>query len=508
MKFPENFLWGGATAANQCEGAYREDGKGISTNDVQTCGGHNKHKVEIPGLPEKYRKYMQNMRTLTYKDPSGNPGAAISFKASTYPDEGKPCILEDEYYPGHKAIDFYHHYKEDIALCAEMGFKCYRMSIAWTRIFPTGLEDEPNEKGLKFYDDVFDECLKYGIEPVVTMSHYEMPLELSIRYNGWSDRRTIDCFMKYAKVIFERYKNKVKYWMTFNEINSIVHGGFVNAGVFSKDERLLENASYYMMLASAMTVIYAHSNYPQFKVGCMISQHPVYAATCKPEDNMKALKQADLHDNYWSDVMLRGYIPEYKYKDLARKDIKLPILQGDMEILSEGTCDFIGISYYQTSTAAESEENMKKTSGNMTMTLENPYLKTSAWGWQIDPVGFRFCLNQLYDRYHKPIFVAENGLGAKDELINGCVKDEYRIEYFREHISEMEKAINYDGVDVIGYTPWGCIDLVSCSTGQISKRYGFIYVDADDLGNGTFERYRKDSFYWYKKVIESNGEIL
>ena len=335
-----------------------------------------------------------------------------------------------------------------------------------------------------------------------------MPLELSIRYNGWSDRRTIDCFMKYAKVIFERYKNKVKYWMTFNEINSIVHGGFVNAGVFSKDERLLENASYYMMLASAMTVIYAHSNYPQFKVGCMISQHPVYAATCKPEDNMKALKQADLHDNYWSDVMLRGYIPEYKYKDLARKDIKLPILQGDMEILSEGTCDFIGISYYQTSTAAESEENMKKTSGNMTMTLENPYLKTSAWGWQIDPVGFRFCLNQLYDRYHKPIFVAENGLGAKDELINGCVKDEYRIEYFREHISEMEKAINYDGVDVIGYTPWGCIDLVSCSTGQISKRYGFIYVDADDLGNGTFERYRKDSFYWYKKVIESNGEIL
>ena len=314
--------------------------------------------------------------------------------------------------------------------------------------------------------------------------------------------------MNFAETIFKRYSSKVKYWLTFNEINSIVHGGFVNAGVFSKDLNKLEAASYNMMLASAKTVILAHNLYPEFKIGCMISQHPVYAATCKPEDNMAALKAGEQRDYYWGDVMLRGYLPDYKLKELERNDIKLPIEDGDLEILKKGTCDFVAISYYQTSVAADDDSGLEKTSGNMMISVSNPYLKASEWGWQIDPVGLRFCLNILYDRYHKPIFIAENGLGAKDKLEGDEVHDPYRIEYLREHIKEMGKAIEIDGVDVMGYTPWGCIDLISCSTGQISKRYGFIYVDVDDSGKGSFKRYKKDSFSWYKKVIASNGENL
>ncbi len=508
-KFPKNFLWGGATAANQCEGAWQEDGKGVSTSDVQTCGGLQKYQANLSGLPEDYRPLFKRMRTVTYRDAEGKPGAAIPFKSSTYPDGGQPAILEDEYYPGQKAIDFYHHYKEDIALFAEMGFKCYRMSIAWTRIYPNGVEKEPNEAGLAFYDQVFDECRKYGIEPVVTISHYEMPLHLSNAYNGWVSRQVVDLFVKFAAAILERYHTKVKYWMTFNEINSIVHGGFSNAGVFSKKPEDLETASYHMFLASARVVNLAHEKYPEIQVGCMLSRHPLYANTCRPEDNMETLTKENHNDFYYGDVMLRGYLPEYKRKELERAGISLPIQPGDLEELQKGVCDFIGISYYQTGVAAAADQDLEKTGANMAISVKNPYLKASEWGWQIDPVGFRYCLNQLYDRYHKPIFVVENGLGAKDVLEeDGSVHDPYRIEYFRQHILEMGKAIELDGVDVIGYTPWGCIDLVSCSAGQVSKRYGFIYVDVDDAGNGTLKRYRKDSFYWYKEVIASNGEKL
>lgn len=506
-KFPDNFLWGGAIAANQCEGAYREDGKGISIADVMTCGGHSKYQVEIPNLPESHKAYMSKMRTVTYRN-SNEEGACIAFKMNTYPEQGSPALLDDEYYPSHRAIDHYHHYKEDIALFAKMGFKCYRMSIAWTRIFPNGEEENPNEAGLAFYDQVFDECLKYGIEPVVTMTHYEMPLALCLKYNGFADRRVIDCFMKYTKVIFERYANKVKYWLTFNEINSVVHSGYVNAGVFANDKKLIETASFHQLLASAMAVDYAHKHYPQFQMGCMVGVSPAYPYSCKPEDNMESLKKNQERDFYYPDVMMRGYFPEYKLIQFKKNGIQLPIMEGDLDILKAGCCDFMAFSYYQTSVAAAKDETMERTAGNMGDFIFNPHLKKSEWGWQIDPLGLRYTLNLFYDRYHKPLFIAENGLGAKDELEDGKIHDVYRIDYLREHIQAISDAINLDGVNVFGYTPWGCIDLISCSTGQLSKRYGFIYVDADDLGNGTYQRYEKDSFYWYKKVIETNGEDL
>lgn len=506
--FPNDFLWGGATAANQCEGAYLEDGKGISIADVMTCGGYSKVQVEIPDLPESHKAYMAKMRTVTFQD-GDTEGACIAFKVNTYPDKGFPVLLQDEYYPSHKAINFYRHFKEDIALFAKMGFKCYRMSIAWTRIFPDGEEDQPNEVGLAFYDQVFDECLKYGIEPIVTMTHYEMPLALSLKYQGFASREMINFYVKYAKVIFDRYAHKVKYWLTFNEINSVVHSGFVNAGVFTNKRALIEQASLHQLLASAIVVKYAHDHYPHFQMGCMVGVSPAYPNSCKPEDNMQALKINQKRDFYYPDVMMRGYLPEYKLLQFKEDGIELPILDGDLNILKEGCCDFMSFSYYQTSVAAAKDENMERTAGNMGDFIFNPYLEKSEWGWQIDPLGLRYTLNLFYDRYHKPLFIAENGLGASDQLNDdGTVHDPYRIAYIKDHIQAIKDAIQFDGINIFGYTPWGCIDLISCSTGQLSKRYGFIYVDADDLGNGTYQRYEKDSFHWYKKVIASNGEDL
>ncbi|MFH5835864.1 glycoside hydrolase family 1 protein [Proteiniclasticum sp. C24MP] len=506
--FPDDFLWGGATAANQIEGAYNEDGKGLSTADVQTCGGISGFKVEIPGLDPKYKSAYDKLRLVTYKD-NGHFGASILVKMNTYPKLGSPTIIDNEYYPNHHAIDFYHNYKEDIRLFAELGFKSYRMSIAWTRIFPTGMEEVPNEKGLEFYDNVFDECSRYGIEPVVTLSHYDMPLELSKKWNGWADRRTIELFHKYAKTVIDRYHEKVKYWLTFNEINAIIHSGFMTAGVFANDEQLLEQASYHQMLGSALVTKYAHDSYPTLQIGCMISYSPPYPYSSKPEDNLEAIRTFNLRTNYFGDTMVRGYIPEYKKADFERRGIDLDFQENDVRTLEEGVVDYIAISYYQTSVAIANPENEKFTQANLTQHYFNPHLKKSEWGWQIDPIGLRYALNLLYDRYHKPIFIVENGLGAFDTLNdNGTVNDPYRIDYLREHIKEIKKAITVDGVKVMGYTPWGCIDLISCSTGQISKRYGFIYVDYDDLGNGSGKRYKKESFYWYKKVISSNGENL
>lgn len=507
--FPESFLWGGATAANQCEGAYLEDGKGLSVADVQTCGGKSSLTVQVPGVPPEIAKHYAKMRYVTYRDSAGEPGAAIPFKGSTYPTAGTPCVLPGEYYPNHHAIDHYHHMEEDIALLAEMGFKSYRMSIAWSRIFPTGEELEPNAAGLAFYDRLFDCCRTNGIEPVVTLSHYEMPLALACKYNGWADRRVIELFCRYATCVMNHFADRVAYWLTFNEINSIVHGGFANAGVFSSDPALVEAASYHQMLASACLVAWAHREHPSVQVGCMISYQPPYPASSTPEDNLEAVQSFDLSTNYYGDVMLRGYVPEYKLRDLARRGVTLPVIDGDAEVLAAGCADFVAISYYQTRLAIACPDGQDMTMANLAAAYANPHLEQSEWGWQIDPVGLRYALNVLYDRYHKPIFVVENGLGADDALEpDGSVHDPYRIAYLRRHIEEMGKAIAYDGVDVMGYTPWGCIDLVSCSTGQISKRYGFVYVDLDDEGAGTGRRYRKDSFYWYKKAIASNGEDL
>lgn len=506
-RFPKGFLWGGATAANQCEGAYLEDGKGPSTADTLTCGGHSRFKVYLDGIPPQYQSFIDKMRYVTYTE-NEKEAAAIAFKMNTYPENGKPTIFKDEYYPSHNAIDFYSHYKKDIAMFAELGFKCYRMSINWSRIFPTGDEDVPNKKGLEFYDQVFDECLKYHIEPIVTLSHYEMPLYLSNHYNGFASRHVVECFVKYTSTVFEYYKDKVKFWLTFNEINSSVHSGYVNAGVFSKDLALVETASYHQMIASAIVTKLAHEKYPNFKIGCMIGSSLSYPNSCKPEDNMKSIMQDRHKDLYYADTMVRGYLPEYKLIELKEKEIQLPILDGDSEILQAGVVDFIAFSYYQSSVAMAKAEGYEITSGNMGDYIKNPYLQTSEWGWQIDPTGLRYTLNVFYDRYHKPLFIAENGLGAQDVLENGKIHDPYRIEYYQKHIQAISDAIMKDGVNCFGYTPWGCIDLISCSTGQISKRYGFIYVDMDDMGNGSKRRVRKDSFYWYQKVIRTNGEDL
>ena len=477
-KFPKDFLWGGALAANQCEGGYKEGGKGLTTVDLCPAG-------------ENRRKVM----------------------------EGKIDILrpiEGEYYPSHESIDFYHRYKEDIALMAEMGFKCFRTSIAWTRIFPNGDEKEPNEEGLKFYDDLFDELLKYGIEPVVTLSHFEMPYYLVKEYGGWKNRKVIDFFVHYSLTVMERYKDKVKYWMTFNEINMILHLPFMGAGVrFEEGDNELQikyQSAHHELIASALATKMAHEIIPGSMVGCMLAAGATYAYSCNPEDVQKAMDK-ERENLFFIDVQSRGEYPGYAKRFLRENGIELVFGENDDEILKNNTVDFIGFSYYSSRCASVDPEIVNgKTSGNAFKTVRNPYLKASEWGWQIDPEGLRYILNFLYDRYQKPLFIVENGLGAVDELItdehgNKTVNDDYRINYLNDHLVQVAEAIE-DGVELMGYTTWGCIDLVSESTKQMSKRYGFIYVDRDEFDLKTLDRYKKDSFYWYKKVIESNGEDL
>ena len=444
MGFKEGFFWGGATAANQYEGGYLSGGKGLAIQDVIT-GGDGRNNIP---------------RRMALKLADGST-KFIDRRGTEVPDGAVPYVDEDTYYPSHVATDFYHHYKEDIALFAEMGFKSFRMSINWTRIFPNGDEKEPNEEGLKFYDDVFDECHKYGIEPLVTMSHYEPPINLVLNYNGWYDREVIDMFVKYVDVITNRYKDKVKYWLTFNEVDSMIRhpyttGGLVRDRFEGKNfTEVIFQAMHHQFVASALATKIAHEKNPNCKEGLNI----------KMEEH-------------------------------------------DLEIMKKYPVDFVSFSYYSSSCVAKDDAGLKKTAANTNIAIKNPYIPSSDWGWQIDPIGLRVSLVDLYDRYRKPLFIVENGLGAKDELVNGTVDDQYRIDYFDAHFREMYNAIYEDGVDLMGYTSWGCIDLVSESTKQMSKRYGFIYVDADDLGNGTYKRYKKKSFDWYKKVIESNGACL
>lgn len=466
-KFPEGFLWGGATAANQFEGAYNEDGKGLSIQDVMPKG--------------------------------------ITGPMSEEPTEDNMKLI---------GIDFYHRYKEDIALFAEMGFKTFRLSIAWSRIFPNGDELEPNEKGLEFYDKVFDELAKYNIEPLVTLSHYETPLGLARGYNGWTDRRLIGFFERYVRTVFTRYKDKVKYWLTFNEINSALHFPVMSAGILTPKEELskqdLYQAMHHELVASALAVKIGHEINPEFKIGCMILGVPNYPLTPMPADILKAMEQ-DRGNLFFADIHARGEYPRYMNRYFKENNIAIKFEDGDAEIL-KNTVDFISFSYYMSSCATVDPEKNKAGAGNLIAGVLNPYLKASDWGWQIDPEGLRYILNQLYDRYQKPLFIVENGLGAVDELItdengNKTVNDDYRINYLNDHLVQVGEAIE-DGVELMGYTTWGCIDLVSASTAELKKRYGFIYVDRNDDGSGTLERYKKKSFNWYKEVIATNGASL
>lgn len=487
--FPKDFLWGGATAANQFEGAWDVDGKGISTSDCCTRGS------------------LTSVRHVTYQTEDGQVESKIMFGLDA-PKGAKFGVFDGYDYPSHEGIDFYHHYKEDIALFAEMGFKTFRMSINWTRIFPNGDDEQPNEKGLQFYEDVFKELKKYGIEPLVTLSHYETPIALTNKWNAWADRRTIDCFVRYAKTCFERYNGLVKYWLTFNEINCISFGGFMAAGVASRDPLMIANATRNQLLASALAVQEAHKVNPDMMVGNMIGYGASYPYTCNPEDVLKQRK-SQYNVDFYSDVQARGYYPNYKLKEYERANLDFELTKEDQEILANGTVDFITFSYYMSNCVSADPEVLANQKGNMLMGVKNPYLTESEWGWQIDPVGLRISLNDFYTKYRKPLMVVENGLGARDTVTeDGKIHDDYRIDYLRAHIEQMDKAINEDGVDLIGYTPWGCIDLVSASTGEMAKRYGFIYVDIQDDGTGDGKRMKKDSFYWYKKVIASNGADL
>ena len=469
----KDFLWGGATAANQCEGGWQENGRGPALVDVIPYG---KNRMPVMEGRMDYREL---------------PG--------------------DSVYPGREAIDMYGHYKEDIALFAEMGFRCYRFSFSWSRIFPTGEETEPNETGLRFYEDFIDELLKYSIEPVVTICHFDIPLNLVDKYGSWKNRKVIDFYLNYCNAIFKRFKDKVRYWITFNEINMLMHLPFMGAGIrFAEGENELAvkyQAAHHELVASAYAIKLAHETDPKFQVGCMLAAGSVYPYSCRPEDVWESRKK-DRENYFFIDVQARGEYPAYAKKLLEREGIRLEMGPWDTKILKEHTVDFISLSYYN-SRCVRTDGQGEASGGNVFASAKNPYLECSQWGWPIDPMGLRITLNDLYDCYQKPLFIVENGLGAKDQMDeNGKIEDDYRIDYLRSHIKAMMAAADEDGVDLLGYTPWGCVDLISATTGEMSKRYGFIYVDKDDKGNGTLKRVPKKSFGWYQSVIEANGENL
>ena len=476
MAFPKDFLWGGAVAAHQLEGGWQEGGKGVSVADIMTVGGYGQPREITAG------------------------------------------VLPGKIYPNHEAIDFYHHYKEDLALLGEMGFKAFRTSIAWTRIFPNGDEAEPNEAGLKFYDDLFDAMHKNGIEPVVTLSHFELPYHLVTEYGGFRNRKLIDFFVRFATVCFDRYKNKVKYWMTFNEINNqrnldVPFFAFTNSGVSYQEgedkEAVLYQVAHHEFVASAKAVIAGHKINPNFMIGCMLNIGPAYPETCRPEDSMLALKEMD-KTWFFSDVQCRGHYPSYMLKTWENKGFHIEMEDGDLDAIAKGKVDYFAFSYYQTCVC--SSQSNDATQDEFAKGVDNPYLKKSDWGWKIDPIGLRYALNLLQERYEIPMMIVESGIGLheteSDKKADGMLHDDSRIDYFRAHIAEVKKALEIDGVNLLGYLTWGPIDLVSAGTGEMEKRYGFIYVDKNNKGEGTLRRERKKSFFWYKDVITSNGERL
>ena len=479
--FPKNFLWGGATGATQYEGGFNEGGRGKSNYDY------------ICSIPNARKKGIRHIGELDYK-------------AYCYNKKNENKL----YFPYRKATDFYHHYKEDIAMIAEMGFKVFRMSISWSRIFPTGEELEPNREGLQFYHNVFDELHKYNIEPLVTMTHYELPDALVEKYNGWQSSKLIELFLKYSNTLIDEYKDKVKYWITFNEINALICHPFTSGGFFIEKTgknyfSAIYQALHHQYVASALTVKYLHETAPNCLIGSMIARLECYPYTCKPKDVAATLLEDQI--NFFSfDIMARGEYPKRMYRYFEEQDIHIQYVEGYENILKNNTVDFLALSYYMSYVVSDDEDNREEP-GYLVKKLKNPNIPMTDWGWGIDPEGLRITLNRTYDRYKLPIFVVENGLGTYDKFVDGKIHDNYRIEYLRKHIEKLKEAID-NGVEVLGYTTWGCIDCVSATYGEMEKRYGFVYVDADNEGKGTYNRYRKDSFYWYKKVIETNGEDL
>lgn len=476
--FPEDFLWGGAVAANQCEGAYLEGGKGLCVADIL--------KVQDQGDLKKK-----------------------SNKETTIADIEFALQDQEGYYPKRYGIDFYHTYKEDLKLLAETGMNTFRTSINWARIFPNGDDEMPNEEGLQFYDDLFDEMHKNGMEPLVTVSHYEMPLNIATKYNGWYNRKTIDLFVKYCEVVFRRYKDKVKYWILVNQINLVHHESFNHLGIPADRVENLWEAKFQGIhnecTACAIATKIGHEINPDFQIGMMVYDGLSEPLSCRPEDVFATMKRNQM-EYFYTDLLLRGSYPGYALRFFEEKGFRLDIREEDEKVLRENPADFMAISYYYT--CCSSAESMKAYGVNEDGAVSNPYLDASEWGWSIDPLGLRTVLNYYYDRYQKPIIIAENGFGTFDTISeDGKIHDDRRISYLSQHVAAMKEAIR-DGVEVIGYYPWGPIDIISCSSSEMTKRYGFIYVDQDDYGKGSKKRMKKDSFYWYQRVIETNGEEL
>lgn len=474
MTLSENFLWGGATAANQAEGGMLEGGRGLTNTDLLPLG------------PDRL--------------PIGSGKLANLDRRADY------------VYPSEQAIDMYHRYLEDIKLLAEMGLKVYRLSISWTRIFPNGDDPVPNEEGLRFYETIFKELKKYGIEPLVTLAHFDVPLALIKKYGAWRSREMVTAYETYARTVMTRYKGLVTHWLTINEINILLHQPFVGGGLIfqegDKVEAIKYQAAHHQLLASALATKIAHDIDPNNQVGCMLAGGSHYPYSCRPEDYLEAIHR-DNGEYFFIDVQARGYYPAYALKKFEREGIELDMEAQDLQILRDYPVDFVSFSYYSSRTVSAFDEDYATTTGNLFKSIKNPNLASSEWGWQIDPLGLRSSLNMLYNRYQKPLFIVENGLGAKDSPdATGYVEDDYRIDYTRQHIQALKAAVEIDGVDLMGYVSWGIFDLVAASTGQMSKRYGFIYVDRDDEGQGSLKRTPKKSFYWYKQVIASNGDNL
>lgn len=471
---PESFMWGAAMAANQCEGAYLEDGKGLSVVDLLPDAAHG--RWDMLYHPEKYLK------------------EKLAF------------------YPSHEAIDFYHRYEEDLKLLAGMGIRAFRTSISWPRIFPKGDDREPNEKGLEFYDRLFDACHRYGMEPVVTLCHFDTPYALTEKYGAWKSPKAIDAYCHYCETVMKRYKGKVRWWITFNEINMITHIPFLGGGLLMEGEenprQIMYQAAHHQLVAGARATKLAHEIDPENRVGCMLAAGSFYPYSCRPEDVMASVQKN--HENYFFiDVQSRGAYPSYTHRMFEENQVTLKVTEEEKELLRENTADFVAFSYYSSRLIGTGEEVSKNVvDGNAVATLRNPYLPITEWGRQIDPIGLRITMNELYDRYQKPLFIVENGLGCEDiPGEDGSICDDYRIDYTKQHIIQMKEAMK-DGVECLGYLPWGTIDLVSAGGGEMKKRYGFIYVDRDNEGKGTMERRPKKSYYWYRKVVASNAEEL
>ncbi|MGA9518903.1 MAG: glycoside hydrolase family 1 protein [Trichococcus sp.] len=483
--YPEGFLWGGAIAANQAEGAWNVDGKGMSVADVARF----KPSISVEDYKSQWHVSLEDIAIAKETD-------------------------DVVYYPKRRGIDFFHRYKEDIALFAEMGFKVLRVSIAWTRIFPNGNETEPNQKGLDYYRNLLKTLRAHNIEPLVTLSHYEMPLYLVENYDGWVSREVVGFFTKFSETVFREYKDLVTYWLSFNEIDSVFRHPFTTVGVIEEkyaDKKSAEEAIYqalhHQFVASAEATKLLREIIPGAQMGAMLTKTMTYAETCDPDEVLMAQK-ANRDNHFYADVQIFGEYPKHVLNYFEENGFKINRTKEDLQLLKEYTVDFLSFSYYMSMVVSKNAAQREKVGGNLMTGVKNPYLNTSEWGWQVDPVGLRISLIDLYDTYRIPLFVVENGIGSTDILTeDGTVVDDYRIAYFRDHFEQMNLAIK-DGVELMGYTSWGCIDIVSASTSQMTKRYGFIYVDADDLGNGTYNRFKKKSFHWYKDVIETNGASL